>query len=200
VDDDGDQNARLRDFPVPGSGKAAVAIPAPGTGPLQWAGSPAAALEVDGGILLAHRLRYTEGASTVVARSDDGERFETLATLTDTQFGAMSMEWPALVRAETGRWRLYVCCATQGSKKRTNGGWEAWICCHPLDEPDEEDRLERTGLAHRTPGRFEQVGDEPVSDVRYLDVLPLPTGGYRLYYEARLPDESHELHTELIAG
>jgi hypothetical protein len=29
-------------------------------------------------------------------------------------------------------------------------------------------------------------------------VLPLPGGGYRLFYEARLPDESHELRTELI--
>ena len=35
-------------------------------------------------------------------------------------------------------------------------------------------------------------------DVRYLDVLPLPDGGYRIYDEARLPDESHELRTELI--
>ncbi|WP_406276530.1 hypothetical protein OHT93_32685 [Streptomyces sp. NBC_00191] len=35
-------------------------------------------------------------------------------------------------------------------------------------------------------------------DVRYLDVLTLTGGGYRIYYEARLPDESHELRTELI--
>jgi len=82
---------------------------------LQWAGSPGAALDADCRVLLAYRLRYREGASTVVARSDDGERFETLATLRDEQFGAMSMERPALVRTETGRWRLYVCCATQGS-------------------------------------------------------------------------------------
>jgi hypothetical protein len=34
--------------------------------------------------------------------------------------------------------------------------------------------------------------------VRYLDVLTLPGGGYRIWYEARLPDESHELRTELI--
>ncbi|MGQ0607457.1 MAG: hypothetical protein ACT4OQ_03220 [Chloroflexota bacterium] len=42
------------------------------------------------------------------------------------------------------------------------------------------------------------AADDAVRDVRYLDVLPLPGGGYRIWYEARLPDESHELRTELI--
>jgi hypothetical protein len=25
--------------------------------------------------------------------------------------------------------------------RRVDRGWEAWICCHPLDEPEEEDRM-----------------------------------------------------------
>jgi hypothetical protein len=142
-------------------------------------------------------------------------------------------------------------------RRTTEGGWEAWICCHTLDIPDEEDRMttayatsadglawdwhgtvlgprpgmwdsrgarlttvlpdgraaydgratkeenwfERIGLARLTgnrPGDLEQTNDEPAVDARYLDVLPLPDGGYRIYYEARLPDESHELRTELI--
>ena len=142
-------------------------------------------------------------------------------------------------------------------RRTADGGWEAWICCHPLDEVDEEDRMttayatsrdgvtwdwhgtvltprpgswdqrgarltavlpdgraaydgraskeenwfERTGLARLTgerPGALEQVGGDAVRDVRYLDVLPLAEGGYRIWYEARLPDESHELRTELI--
>jgi hypothetical protein len=64
----------------------------------------------------------------------------------------------------------------------------------------EENWFERTGLAAptRRDGRFAQIEDAPIVDVRYLDVLPLPTGGFRIYYEARLPDESHELRTELI--
>ena len=138
--------------------------------------------------------------------------------------------------------------------RRNAGGWEAWICCHPLDEPDEEDRMtsayatsedglswawhgtvlaprpgtwdargarltavlpdgraaydgratkdenwfERIGLAHRVDGRFERVGDEPVADARYLEVLSLPDGGWRIYYEAPLADGSHELRTELV--
>jgi hypothetical protein len=144
-------------------------------------------------------------------------------------------------------------------QRTPDGGWQAWICCHPLDVADEEDRMttayatspdgiewdwhgtvlaprrgtwdargarltcvlpdgraaydgratkeenwfERTGLARLTgkePGELEQVGDEPVGDYRYLDVLPLPGGGYRIWYEARLPDESHELRTELFDG
>jgi hypothetical protein len=141
-------------------------------------------------------------------------------------------------------------------QRNADGGWQAWICCHPLDVPDEEDRMttayatskdgldwewhgtvlaprpgmwdargtrvtavlpdgraaydgrataeenwfERTGLAESTGqgGRFAPIEGSPVVDVRYLDVLPLPAGGFRIYYEARLPDESHELRTELI--
>ena len=273
-----------------------MAVPAPGTGTGFWAGSPSAVLDPEGGVLLAYRVRTgvgpEGGAQTVVARSDDGVAFTTVATLDKSRFAAMSMERPALVRTLEGRWRLYVCSATPGSKhwwidvleaddpagfadadartvfpgdetvavkdpivRRSDAGWEAWICCHPLDEPDEEDRMtsayatsadglvwvwhgtvlrtrpgtwdargarltvvlpdgraaydgratkeenwfERTGLARRVDDRFEQEGDQPVADVRYLDVLPLPGGGYRIYYEARLPDESHELRTELVA-
>ena len=286
--------------PLPAKAPASVAAPAPGAGTGFWAGSSSAALDADGTFVVAYRVREgvgpEGGASTVVARSEDGERLETVATLDKSRFGAMSMERPALVRSDGERWRLYVCCATPGSKhwwielleagdpagfadadgrivfpgdertgvkdplvKSTSGGWEAWICCHPLDEPDEEDRMttayatsadgfgwewhgtvlaprpgtwdargarvtavlrdggatydgratkeenwsERTGLARltgRRAGELEQTGDAPVADARYLDVVELPGGGYRIYYEAPLPDGSHELRTELIAG
>ena len=134
--------------------------------------------------------------------------------------------------------------------------WEAWICCHPLDEAGAEDRMrtayatsadgvrwtwagialarrpgawdargarvtavlpdgratydgratkeenwfERTGLASFDADAGRWVADEgpPVFDARYLAVLPLPDGRTRLYYEARLPDETHELRTELL--
>ena len=54
----------------------------------------------------------------------------------------------------------------------------------------DENFRERTGIVG---------GAAPVADVRYLDVLPLPGGGWRLFYEAPLPDGSHELRTELAA-
>jgi hypothetical protein len=41
-------------------------------------------------------------------------------------------------------------------------------------------------------------GGWPVTDVRYLGLPALPDGGCRIYYEPRLPDESHELRTERI--
>jgi hypothetical protein len=285
----------VTEFPLPGSAPAVIAAPAPGAGPGYWAGASTALLDQDGGIVVAYRVRngHDGNDQTLVARSPDGERLSTVATLDEAGFGAAGMERPALVRLDDGRWRLYVCCAARESRhwwidvleagdleglagaeprpafpgdeltgvkdplvRRTDGGWEAWICCHPLDEPGAEDRMttayatsadglewdwhgtvlggrpgtwdargarltsvladgrasydgrataeenwfERTGLARRTaqPGGFEQSGSEPVADVRYLDVLELPDGGARIYYEARLPDESHELRTELI--
>ena len=53
----------------------------------------------------------------------------------------------------------------------------------------EENFRERTGIVG---------GEAPVADVRYLDVLALPGGGWRLFYEAPLPDGSHELRSEFI--
>jgi hypothetical protein len=61
-----------------------------------------------------------------------------------------------------------------------------------------ENWFERTGVAVAgVDGTFTSLG-EPVADVRYLEALPLPGGGHRIYYEARLPDETHELRTELV--
>jgi hypothetical protein len=282
-------------FPLPGMGRAVVAVPAPGDGPGYWAGASSAALDEDGGLVVGYRVRNGHDGidQTVIARSPDGETFTTVATLDQSRFGAQWMERPAVVRTEQGRWRLYVCLGTPESKhwwievleaddpagfetaqarpafpgdERTavkdpivrlvDGRWHAWVCCHPLDVPGAEDRMssayatsddglewewhgtvltgrpgawdargarlttvlpdgraaydgrasaeenwfERTGLARSTgqQGHFAQIEGSPIVDVRYLDVLPLGDGGYRMWYEARLPDESHELRTEVI--
>ncbi|WP_314177709.1 hypothetical protein [Streptomyces winkii] len=260
-------------FPLPGAGgPVTVAVPAPGTGAQRWAGAPSAHWDTDGSLLLAYRVRAEEDYN-VIARSPDGRTFTTLAVLTRDRLGAAMVERPALVRTDGGTWRLYVSCATPGSKhwwvgvteaptpgglanapvrpvfegdartavkdpvvRRRGAGWEAWLCCHPLDEPGAEDRMftayatspdglrwrwrgtvltgrpgawdargarltsvlpdgraaydgrasaeenwfERTGLARPSePGQgpgLAPVGDAPVCDVRYLDVLALPQG------------------------
>ena len=51
-----------------------------------------------------------------VARSLDGERFETLTTIGREEAGAESLERPALLRTPDGGWRLYLSCATYGTK------------------------------------------------------------------------------------
>ncbi len=95
-----------------------MAVPAPGGGPGRWAGAPSAALDDDGAVVLAYRLRDAErrGGAVVIARAIDGERFATELTLDKDRFAAESLERPALVRTAAGGWRLYVSCASPGSK------------------------------------------------------------------------------------
>ncbi len=81
---------------------------------------PSAALGDDGTFWLAYRLRRPLGAgrgyANVVARSEDGERFETVLVLEREAFDCDSLERPALVALDDGAWRLYVSCATPGTK------------------------------------------------------------------------------------
>src|SRR5262249_21853847 len=104
---------------LPRPDKSTVVIAPPGTGRGYWAGAPSAALR-DDGIYLADRLRRPIGAgrgyAIAVARSADGVRFETLTTIAREQVAAESLERPELVRDRSGRWRLYLSCATPGTK------------------------------------------------------------------------------------
>ncbi len=110
---------------------ARVVVPAPGPGPGNWAGAASAVL-VDGTFWLAYRVRRPlddgRGVAVVVARSDDGEAFTPVAEVRRDTFGAESLERPALVRRPDGGWRLYVSCATPGSKH-----W--WVEAVDADEP-----------------------------------------------------------------
>jgi hypothetical protein len=289
---------------LPKPDKSEIAIGPPRTGAGYWSGGPSAAVG-DDGIYLAYRLRRPIGAgrgyAVKVARSSDGVRFQTVATLSSDEFDAESLERPALVRTPGGGWRLYVSCATPGTKhwrievleashpsgfdaserlvvmpgdaatgvkdpviRYRDGFWQAWVTCHPLADPDQADQMvtayatsedgldwtwhgtalagrpgawdsrgtrvtavtqsdgkiaafydgrataaenyeERTGLALGThPSALTAVGSGPAAEsriglggLRYLDLIALPGGGYRLYYELSRSDGSHELRTEL---
>jgi hypothetical protein len=106
--------------PVPHEDNSALIVAAPGDGQGYWAGSPSAALADDGSVYLAYRLRRPVGAgrgyANVVARSEDGERFETVAELAREDLDCASLERPALVPLAGGGWRLYLSCATPDSK------------------------------------------------------------------------------------
>ena len=72
----------LAGFPLPGSAASVVAVPAPGHGPGYWAGASSAAFDEEGTFVIGYRVRngHDGAAETVIARSDDGERFTTVAT------------------------------------------------------------------------------------------------------------------------
>lgn len=107
-------------LPVPSyDDSVELAVPAPGAGPGNWAGAASAVL-VDGTFWLTYRVRrpLTEGrgVSVVVARSEDGVRFETVTEVRREQLGCESFERPVLVPVPGLGWRLYLSCATPGSK------------------------------------------------------------------------------------
>ncbi|HEX4190180.1 MAG TPA: hypothetical protein VHZ06_04235 [Marmoricola sp.] len=169
-------------LPLPTYDDITVVVPAPGEGVGNWAGAASAVL-VDGVFWLTWRERrpLTDGRGVAVhiARSRDGVHFDEVAQVLREDFGAESFERPVLVPVPGIGWRLYLSCATPGSKhwwvdtltapspetiatgerritltgdRRTavkdpviralpDGGWEMYLCCHPLDEPGHEDRM-----------------------------------------------------------
>jgi len=184
---------------VPDVTRSTVVVDAPGKGPGFWAGGPSAALADDGTFYLAYRLRRPTGEgrgyANVVARSSDGERFETVSYLDRKDFDSDSLERPALARVPGGGWHLYVSCATPGSPhwrvdllsadnpedftaagRRTvlpgdertgvkdpvvtwyEGRWHLWLCCHPLDRPEDTDRM-TTRYGTSVDGISWQLGD-----------------------------------------
>jgi hypothetical protein len=96
-----------------------VVVPAPGAGPGNWSGAASAVL-VDGVFWLTWRERRPltdgRGVAVVIARSDDGERFTPVTQVRREEFGAESFERPVLVPVPGHGWRLYLSCATPGSK------------------------------------------------------------------------------------
>ena len=127
----GDAGAGSALLPHPDA--ASVVIAPPGAGSGYWAGAPSAVAAEDG-VYLAYRLRRPVGAgrgyAVAVAFAPDGERFETIATISKDEANTESLERPELIRLPDGRWRLYLSCATTGTKH-----WrvEATEAAHPAE-------------------------------------------------------------------
>ena len=121
------------DLALPRYEGAVVVVPAPDIGAGNWAGAATAVLH-EGVFWLAYRVRRPimagRGVAVVVARSDDGVRFETVREIHRELFSADSFERPVLIPRPAGGWRLYVSCATPGSKH-----W--WIEAIDADSPDD---------------------------------------------------------------
>jgi len=163
---------------LPSFDDAIVVVPAPGSEPGNWSGAASAVLD-EGVFWLTYRvrrpLREGRGVSVVVARSEDGEHFVTVAEVRRDEFGAESFERPVLVRRPDGGWRLYLSCATPGSKH-----W--WIEAMDADQPGELERGTRTVVL---PGSADVAVKDPV-------VLVDETG-WRMWVCAHpLTDPGHE--------
>ncbi len=106
-------------LPLPRLDRSSVVVPPPEDGAGHWAGAPSACL-VGGVIYLAYRLRRPvgegRGYAVVVARSLDGETLETLKVIQQEEMRTDSLERPALTVTPDGIWRLYLSCATPGTK------------------------------------------------------------------------------------
>jgi hypothetical protein len=101
----------------PDPARAVIVKSAAGTGGQSWVGSPSAVRAGDE-IVIAYRLRDPEvrGHAVEVARSADGVEFRTIVSISKEQLRCESLERPALVRTTDGSWRLYLSCATPGTK------------------------------------------------------------------------------------
>jgi hypothetical protein len=105
---------------IPRPDEALIAVAAPGSGSGFWAGGPSA-VAADDGFYLAYRLRRPIGSgrgyAVAIAFARDGEHFgDPLAVITSDEMTTESLERPELVQLPDGRWRLYLSCATTGTK------------------------------------------------------------------------------------
>jgi hypothetical protein len=203
----------------------------------------------EGVFWLAYRLRRPlgegRGYANVIARSGDGVTFETVSVLEREAFACDSLERPALVAVGDGTWRLFVSCATPGTRHwrvdalaaddpgafdpatattvlagddltgvkdpvvQVDGdGWHIWLCCHPLDRPDDTDRMS-TRYGTSADGWTWAIGGVALAGTaggwdergtRVADVVR-SGGRWHAYYDGRATkEENAEERTGLAVG
>ena len=124
---------------------------------------------------------------------------------TEYYTGPDGLQWTHQGRAlgpRTGRWDAR---GVRVSSVFTVDG--QWAATYDGRATAGENWEERTGLAYSAgpAGTFTAQGQSPVAEsphagggLRYLSVVAVPDGGYRLYYEGTRADGAHELRTELV--
>jgi hypothetical protein len=178
-------DADLAGIAPPRPEQSVLAVAPPGTGAGNWVGAPSA-IRRDGEIFLAYRLRRPIGAgrgyAITVARSADGVHFDPVLTITKEQMDAESLERPVLVDLPDGRWRLYLSCATYGTKH-----WRVEVL--EADDPASFDPATRRTVL---PGDATRAVKDPVIMYRdgtwhlWASVHPLGGG----------PDQADQMVTE----
>jgi hypothetical protein len=150
-----EESGTIPDDMLPDPSRSVIAVHPPEGGPGAWAGGPSAVLDGDN-VVLAYRLRRPvgqgRGYAVVIARSRDGENFEPIQTITKDEMDAESLERPVLAVTSDGRWRLYLSCATRGTKH-----WRVEVLEAPA--PDAFDPRQRSVVL---PGDSTRAVKDPV--------------------------------------
>jgi hypothetical protein len=147
------------DFPpqlaehLPAPERSVLVVQPPGRMPGCWAGASSAVFDGDE-FVMAYRLRsgMHRGSELAIARSRDGVHFETMQLIGKDTMDAESLERPALVQTPQGTWRLYLSCATWGTKH-----WRVEMLEAP--SPDQFDPVKRVVVL---PGDASAAVKDPV--------------------------------------